>query len=485
MKLKLFKKFLFKEAIFPWILILIGVILSYQNYSPSTYLSGWDTIHPEFNMGDYFKRILSVWQQHQGLGAVAAQAHASELPRMIIYFLLSLFLPPEVLRYVFLFICLIIGPLGVYFFIKKVVLEHQENYLSKEIISFLGGLLYLLNLATLQLFFVPLEMFEIHYATLGWIFLFATRYIQTSRKKYLFLFIPTIILSGSMAHTPTLFYIFFLIFFIYLTTFIFYNRAFFKKSLLIVLLTILLNLYWILPNLYFVKNYGGDVTNSKIHSEFSDRAFQVGRNFGNIRDSALLKNFLFDWGQYDGKTGSFFLLLGDWETHLKNPRVSLIGIVIFLFVLIGLIYGLRRRNKIAFSFLPVFLITFFFIANDNPLFVGITTFLEKISPVIKETLRFPFTKFSILLLFSFCVYFSLGIYFLINLFKNNLYSKLAILLTFSILLIYFMLPVFKGNLFDPKLKVKIPSEYFQTFKYFDTQDPNSRVASFPVNSFWG
>src|SRR3989344_5392282 len=104
------KKFVSRNF-FPIFLIAISIVLCVANYTPGTILSGWDTLHPEFNFPEYLKRIFfGVWQSHQGLGALSTQAHASELPRMILYYPLSFILPLTFLRYLYFFLTLILGP---------------------------------------------------------------------------------------------------------------------------------------------------------------------------------------------------------------------------------------------------------------------------------------------------------------------------------------------------------------------------------------
>lgn len=488
-----------------FLLVLIAMVLSYQNYTPGTYLSGWDTLHPEFNFGEYFKRILSVWQPHQGLGAPPSQGHAAELPRMIIYWLSSLFLPEHFLRYGYFFLCLILGPVGVYFFLKEGLKSFAGDSLFKNVAAYCGGLLYLLNLATLQHYQVPLEMFATHYASLGWIFYLTIRYLREGGKKLLFSFALIIFLAAPMAHTPTLFYIFLGVFSAFLLLFaLFSYRKYLLKAIGLILLIVVLNLYWILPNIYYVKNYGASVVSSKIHSQFSDRAFLVGRNFANPRDTALLKNFIFDWGKYDDQQGLFVHLLANWEEHFRSGRVNLIGLLIFFLVLIGLVISIFQKQLIGVAMMPVLLISYFFIANDNQLFQYFIEYLQSKLSVIREAIRFPYTKFSILLLLSMCFYFSIAILFLLNnsekrikrfleyitslkLSTNFLQIIVSATLLFSITtsLIWFMWPAFKGDLINPKMRVKIPNEYFQLFDYFEQKGIDERIADFPIHNFWG
>lgn len=476
-----------RRIIFPIILVLVSIYISFANYVLGTYLSGWDTIHPEFDFALYFKRILSVWQEHQGLGAVAAQAHASELPRLILYYLTSFLLPNSFLRYFQFFICLILGPLGVYFFTKEFIAV-KFNKISGEVISFLAGLYYLLNLATLQQFVVPLEMFAIHFATLGWIFLFATKYLKNGLKKNLYLFIFSIFFSIPIAHTPTLFYVFFVCFSFYILLYKFLNRLNIKKAVALLAIILTLNSYWLLPNIYYIVNYGESVTFSKIHSQFTDRAIDVVRNFGNLKDTAELKNFLFVWGRFDFNKHDYVYLLKGWQEHLKSPIINSIGILIFFISTFGLIYAVAKKDKESISLLPIFAIPIFFILNDNFIYQNLFNFLQNNSPVIRESLRFTFTKFSILLAFAYCLYFAYGLgYFLERFIKpqNQKRFSIILLIIFSFLIIVFMKPVFTGKLISSSMKVNIPKSYFQMFDYFREVNPTERIALFPIHTFWG
>ncbi len=469
------------------ILVLISLILCFLNYTPQTYLSGWDTLHPEFNFQEYFSRVIfGAWQEHQGLGALATQAHASELPRLIFYYLSSLVLPKMFLRYFYFFLCLLLGPLGVYFFLKKIFFT--KNDITSKIVSSLGALFYLLNLITVQHFNVPLEMFATHYASIGWLYLFSIKFLKTGNKKTLLFFLLITLFSSSIAHTATLWYVYFVTLFLFLLTFSLLNKnriSLLKKSLLIVLLTVLVNSFWLMPNLYFAINHGTEVSQSKIHSLFTKEAFLQNASFGNVNDLFLLKNFLFNWSIYNNN--HFEPLLNPWIANFNKPFIPFLGYLFFSFSIIGIIYSLWKKEKVAIALLPIFLICLFFWLNINPPFGKVFVFFQEKIPFFKEAFRFPFTKFSILLLFALSVYFSYCIHLLINVFKKVKLDKyLSHLLFFivTISLIYYMLPAFNSNLINPKMRIKIPKEYFSMFDWFNNQ-PQGRIANFPINSFWG
>src|SRR3990167_3205313 len=185
-----------REHFFVIIIVLITVILAWNNYTPGTFLSGWDTLHLEFNFGLNFQRLFfGVFRPEQGLGAVTAHSHMSDLPRVILLYIFDQFIPLSFLRYSYIFLNLILGPIGMYFFLQKIVLKNRTA-------SFLGGLFYLLNLGTMQQFIVPFEMFVAQYGMLPWIFLFATQYLKTqnSNGKYLLWFALTILFFSPMAY---------------------------------------------------------------------------------------------------------------------------------------------------------------------------------------------------------------------------------------------------------------------------------------------
>lgn len=459
-------------------LIAITIVLCITNYESGTILSGWDTLHPEFNFPEYFKRIIfGVWESHQGLGTLSSQAHPSELPRMLLYYPLSFILPLSFLRYSYFFITLILGPLGMYYFVKKGVLK--ENSLQNQIASFGGALFYLLNLGTLQHYVVPLEMFATHFATLPWLFLFTIQFVEHNQKKYLLLFAIVAFFSASIAHTSTLWFAYFLSLFLFLLVYNFINR---KReirinSLKIILITLLVNAFWLLPNLYFILNQGSQISGSKINALFTEEAFANNKLYGTIPDILIFKNFLFNWNVYAGN-GQFEPLLKVWISHLQQSIVLIIGYGLSLIAILGLIYSAVKKNVISLSLLAIFGLAVFFLLTDNPPFGFLFSFLQNAVPLFKEAIRFPFTKFSILLMFVLGCYFAFGVKLLIK--KMTSYSFILICIAF----IYYMLPAFQGNLISPLMKVKIPSSYFSTFKLLNNE-PYGRVAILPIHSFWG
>jgi hypothetical protein len=462
-----------RALLLPIILVGVASILIWINYQPGTWLSGWDTLHPEFNLTLYFKRaFFSLWQEHQGLGALATQTHASELPRLSIIYLLSFFLPRNLIRYGYFSLTLILGPLGVYYFSKYLI--------KNKFAALVAGLFFLLNLTTLQHFYLPLEMFATLFASIGWLFLFSSEFLQKGKKKSLIAFALTVILATPMSHTPTLFFAFLLCFLSYLLAITVLNHQPIKRLIVIGVTTLLLNSFWLIPSLYFIVDQGSLISQSKIHQQFSSYAFSYSHKFGNLNNIVQLKNFLFDWGEFDDFSNQFITVFNEWLPHLNNPPIRPIAYLIFSLMLIGLTLAIIKKNRyVKAMVLPLF-ISFSFIANNVVFFEKIFSLLSKRVPLFQEALRFPFTKFSTIMVFSWAIFIGYSI----STVRRKLWQFLFSIAIVTLLLIQ-MWPAFKGNLISPSMKVNFPKEYFEVMTWLNLPENQGRIAHFPVHTFRG
>jgi len=376
-----------------------------------------------------------------------------------------------------------LGALGIYYFSKYLLAITKRHYLGSS--AFLAALFYVLNLTTLQHFYVPFEMFAIHFAALPWLFLLNVLYLRQGKKKFLIWFSLVTLFAAGMAHTATLFYVYLgaLVIYIILLSLI-KGRRVFKRGVVIVLLTLLLNSFWLLPNIYFILNHSKEVTSSRIHRIFSDEAFLQGKAFGNIKSLALSENFLFNWREFNTDENTFVDLMDEWKTHLNELGVEIIGYALFGSALLGLIISVFGGSGYSFSLLPLLAISVFFWINANPPFETLFDFLRDNLVLFREGLRFSFTKFSILLIFTLATYFSFFAQFVLEKLKK---IKLGVICFFAIFasLIYFSLPIFKGYLISPSMKVEIPNEYFEVFEWFNNENPTARIAKLPLHSLWG
>lgn len=474
---------------YPIILIIFWIFISINNYSPNTYLTGWDNLHPEFDYSMNLKRLLtSSWAEYQGLGAPGAHSHASELPRMIIIGLLDLIFPTNQVRYVFIFLTLIIGSLGVYYLIKNIILRRQVKGL-KEFAAFCAALFYMLNVGTVQHFIVPFEMFNVQYALLPWLIYFAIKFLDLKKYKYLLSFGMLTFFAAPMAYAVMLWiaYLGGFTIFLFLNLIIQKDRKYIKPSALLFALTILINLFWLIPNLYFVFNHSNYVPTAKTNLIFSEEAFLTNQKYGNAVDIFLNKGFLFDW-QIRNPNYTFEPVLGGWENHMNNEIVLAIALLCFVLIVIGILYSINKKNKLLTAFLGVFIFAFIILVGTNPPFGNIWDILISRISVLQEAIRFPFTKFSILFIFTQSLFLSAGVYAITRLITKKLRftggNFVAILVVILISIVY-ALPSFQGNFINKSLRIDIPKDYFELFDFFKEQDKTERIANFPVNSLFG
>lgn len=473
------------SLLYPLILALLCLVLIVLNHTPNTILSGWDTLHPEFNFSLNFQRLIfGVFREEQGLGAVAAHAHMADLPRVFLLWVFSPVFPMEFLRFLVISLCLPVGVLGVFYFLKDIIFDKKG--FGKHF-AFLGSLFYLFNLGTLQHFYVPFEMFTVGYAAIPWLFWSVSRYLADGSRKNVMLFCLITLFAAPMAYAPMLWYAYFGSLCLFLFIFIKKN---FPGVKTIIALTLLINSFWILPNLYFI--FSGNaalVPDSKINKIFSEEAYSLNQSFGNISDVLIFKNFLFDWPVYEGQN-QFGFLLDIWRNYTANYLIAFLGFLFAEIFLIGFILSFRSRNNYLKALIGPFIFCLIFLVNSTWPVSGLFELLRNNSSLFKEAVRFPFTKFSLVLMFASSVFFSYSLYSLVGLLKQSFkrYNRFFILITvglFAILFSVYMYPFFQGELISKRMQLKIPSEYFEVFDYLNQRSYEGRVAVFPVHTFWG
>lgn len=465
------------------LLVLIAIILCATNYTPGTWLSGWDTLHPEFNFGLNFQRLFfGVFRTEQGLGAVAAHSSMADLPRVLILYIFHFVLPLSFLRYFYIFLNLIFGVLGMYIFLKNSLIKNVKA-------SFLGALFYLLNLGTLQIFNVPFEMFTTLFATLPFIFYFATKFIQDeNRTKSLFFFSIFTLLNTPSAYAATLWYVFFLAFLSYFFVFSFidkkHRKIYLERFIILVFSSILINLFWLIPNIYFALTHGTEVQTAAVNLLFSDQAFLKNKEFGNLLDILFLKNFYFDWSIFNGK--AFIELLSAYISFLKFPIIYFLGLFFGILIILGAVsMALKERLK-SLPILTLSLFTLFLLFNDNFPFSHLFALLQNNLPLFKEALRFPGDKILNIEVFLASIFFAFAALFLLEkLDKLNKKASLVTTFILALLIIGYNFPSFSGNFINKAVRVRIPNYYFQLFSYLNTQNPNGKVANLPINSPFG
>jgi len=470
--------------LFPIILILSSLIVSFQNFTAETWLTGWDNLHPEFNLTLNLNRALSaVWQEYQGVGLLGGMSHAADLPRVIFLYLTSIFVPLAYLRYFWAFLMLTIGPLGAYWLIKFIISKGKNSTAAVRFAAFFGALFYLFNLATVQYFFTPYEAFVSFYGFLPWILYVSLKFLQTGKIKNLLFAGIVFLLATPAFYVQTLFIVAMVTLSIFSIPHLKSKKA--VVNFIVLTLTIAaINSFWLLPTAYFTLTSSHIVTEAKINSISTPETQLYNEGAGSIKDLALLKGFWFYYTDL-GPSGKYEFLMEQWRQWFSESVVAVSGYALFALSLLGLITGaVSKKIKIAAP-LTLFIFSFIILSSTNAPFAPIFKILNKI-PLFSEAFRSVFTKWSI----PFALSISFGISFFIHTFistKKKFVKIFGLLSTLLVTGFIFAttLPMFGGNLIMKPVRIQIPSEYFQVFKFFQNEPKEARIAYFPVHSLWG
>lgn len=475
------KRFL-SGILYPVVLACLSGFIAIRNYVPDTWLTGWDTLHPEVDFSLNLQRLVQgVWRYDQGLGAVAGHSHMADLPRVLFMQAVQNFVQPDFLRYSYVFLMFVIGPIGVYFLLGHIL--KLRTHLFRHI-AFISSALYVFNLGTVQQFYVPFEMFPTQWGYLPWIMLLVLHILESGKIRYLLLFVVVNFLAAPQAYAAQLWYAFFGVLTLFLITYTLYHKRqgiHIRRSFIVIGLLLITNSFWLLPNVYYISNESASPRYAK-QNRLSSEEFRLrNRQFGKLDDVALARGFYMDWSVYDHENESFTQLMPAWRSHFDKPSIQMFGYIIFTMVLAGMFVSVRRHDKLFTSFLPFFFVPFILLANRvfpfNFIFDGLTSI-----SIFEEALRFVFTKFSILLIFSYVLYFSYALYILTKnlsgITRTALYAGIFIALT------WYVSPVFAGNLISDKVEKQIPEKYFEAWDFMNTQN-DGRVLTLPLHSIAG
>lgn len=470
-----------KNHLFVIFLTVLELTLFAANFKPGTFFVGWDNLLPELNFAANFERSLfGVWQEYRGLGFLDGMSFNANFIHYLFIFLLDIFLPTNTLRYIFIFLMHLLGGIGMFYLLKRKIV-------FSALISFVGAWFYMLNLATIQIFYAPYELFLVNFAFLPFLINSLLDLLEEVSSKNIATFSLLTFLSTPQFHVPTLFIVYILLLITILLYKIYlYKKTILKRSILALSLVFIFNSFWLLPFIYSSLNRSSVIINSKINQLTNEDVFAKNKQRGGLLDVLYLKGYMLDEVEMQ-KDQRIEHIMGQWRNYLESAQFKIISTIFLEIILFGLIAALFIRNKTLIPFIFVLLICFVFLVTNTPIFGNLTDFLRDNSSLFREIFRFNFTKFSIMYVFCMTIFFSYGIKtaveFLKIFFRSNkpLYV-IPISLTLGILI--YSWPAFQGYFLYDALRVRVPDEYFQTIEYFKSQDKNSRIAAFPMPTFW-
>ena len=486
-------KVFFSKYKYQVFLTLIVGILFWANYRSGTYLTGWDNLQTELNPGLAVKRaFFSVWEEYQSFGLTAGMAHAADLPRAVFLWIMSFVIPQNMIRYFYHFLMLLLGGLGM----MKVIIGldprlRGDDTNNNGTIAFFGALFYMLNLGTVQIFYLPYEAFSTFFALLPWGMWSFIRIIKGNNRldprlhgddnkehrKNILLFFLINLLGTPAFYTQQLFIVYMLVLGCIFIGYLINNISptavgklnILKKGVILFGLILVINSFWLLPQFYFLRTNSQVVTEAKNNTLSTENVFYQNYEKGTLDNFLRLEGFYFD---LKGKDNTF--LFAPWKDHFKG-FFGLLSYVFAGLMILGLLKNIKEKK---FGFVLVFLLCATGLLLATPPFSWINELIRQI-PVINQIFRSPFTKFIIpySLVYSFFVVQGLS-------FFGARLKKVSPYIIF-VLIIFYSLPAFQGYFFSPEMKVTIPDDYHSVINYFKTEGKNSRIALLPDYTFWG
>lgn len=495
-KKKLHDVLLFPTVFYPLILIGIEVLIFWTNYTPGTFLIGWDNIMPEFNLQLNFTRsLVSLWQDYRGLGTLDGLSHAANLMHTLVIWLLSFAFPQSMLRYVFIHSMHLLGGIGMFLLLRNLLTEtvphsevnHEHDPFKhrfwtsrNDTIAFLGAIFYMGNLGIIQLFYAPLEVFATHFAALPLIIWQLEKTIRHGTPRNLFLLFLLSFLLSPQGFVPTVFFVFLLLIGCLLLFYLLTTKNL-RRTLLLGVIILAGNAFWLLPYSYSALFTPAVIKETKINQIASEEIFYRNKAYGDLLSIFSFKGFMISTNEFDVKADQDVYFMQRWLDHVSSVPYRLLFFDLFVMMLLGVVLTIKQKHKQRLPFLLAFFLSFLFLANNTPGFEQFTTTLRTFFPILGEALRFPFTKFMTLFVFCFTLFFTIGLAYLSKRFTEH---KRELFLFVFASLVYLSFPIFQGYFTSPLLRLNFPSDYLQLFAYFKDKDPNERIATLPMHTFW-
>ncbi|MBP9702680.1 hypothetical protein KBD69_03245 [Candidatus Woesebacteria bacterium] len=447
--------------------LILGVVIYQSRLGSAEWLLGWDSLVPELNWKLNFSRaILGAWQEYQGVGLTGGMAHLADLSRMILLWVINLVLPAQYVRWTWHMGMLVIGPVGMWYLGKKL-------WKWSESASLAASVFYLLNLATIQYYFVPYEAFSSFYGFLPWLTAVYLTYLVTGAKKDLGKMVILGLLSTSAFYVQTLFVV-------YVIALGILSLGYLKnwKRVFAGLLTIfIVNAFWLLPVIYGVITGGGQVGLAKINSIASSETTLMNDGFGKWSDVVSLKGYWLEYIEWIGGGDWGRLMQLWWEWSAKGWVMGL-GQILFGISVLGIVWGVLLK-KMKWGWLGGLLLAYIMVSSFNSPFGVIYQFLVDRIPLFGEMFRSVFTKWSVVL----ALFVSVGIGILVAGIKNKWVAGIvaSIIVAGCAGIVW---PVFKPGIIFDKMKVELPGAYLKMFEFMKSQSKDGRVAYLPTQDMW-
>ena len=157
----------------------------------------------------------------------------------------------------------LLGGVGTFLLIKKFI---KDNKIISQFIALAGAFFYLLNPATIQMFYTPLEAFTIHFGFLPWLILVFINFLESGKKKDLLILFLVNLLAVSQSHVPTVFVVYILVLVFISIHFLLKDFKRNLKRIIISFFTLFaVNAFWGMPYVYSSLTSPKEIVSSKVN----------------------------------------------------------------------------------------------------------------------------------------------------------------------------------------------------------------------------
>lgn len=477
------------------LLLCVVFVIGLGTIQPGKLLLGWDVTAPELNLGLNLERaVFGVWQTYRGLGTLDGMAHTANIIHVLWMAVWKTVVGLELARPTWLLTLYAIGMIGAAA-LARTVITRAFSPVSKKIVecsALITGLLYGLNLYSLQMWYAPLEVFAYQFAVLPWLLWSLLRYLRTQSARSLLLFGVISLLGLGQAHVPTVFISSSLLLGLVLINHLVAHRNAFKMVLLAGLVYVAINAVWLIPYSYSALNKSVVIASSQINQLSSPEITARNKAWGSMYRVVTMGSFNLDYLDWQDTPDHMAYMIGKWRSQYFSWWYQVASVMLFVSALGGAVVCLRgkrwRSNPILW--LPVAFAAFFaLLANNSLLFGWITAGLTRFVPLFGEVFRFTFTKFSqpYALVLSLLVGVALAatLHWLAKQ-GRTISTHIAVVAGFILLIGIQSFPVWSNGLFYTRLWVTVPESYFQLSTYLNTHVQSwEKIAVLPSPTLYG
>ncbi|RIK52073.1 hypothetical protein DCC61_00690 [Candidatus Microgenomates bacterium] len=464
-----------------FLLVLVEVGIVWANVRTGTWLIGWDSTQPELAFSTHLWRDLSsVWQEYRGLGMTDAMAHAANLVHVGYAWLLSLVLPTNYVRYAYVLLMHLMGGVGMYV-LSMYILRKQERV--RQGVAIVTALFYMLNPYTVQMFYQPLELFVMHFAALPWGVWALLTYFDAPERKKLWRLLIINFLAIPQAHVPTIFIVYGLtIFTLIVSYWMKHWRVGWKRVRNVVVVLFAVNAFWGLPYIYSAMTSAAGINASKSSQLSNSEVVLRNAEYGDIRSVVAMEGFSLAFEDYVGD-GKFGLQMPQWIEWWGQAWIFYIGWGVVGTGLLGWVMAMWKREWRVAAIGVVWLFALCNLGLRIPIVSSVGWTLREYVPYYDAIFRFAFTKFSLVYAMSLAVMMGYGLTMVLGWMKWGV-VRFGITAGLVGVVIMWSFPVFRGELLYDKLRVELPSEYQELFRFMDSVE-SGRVLQLPQQDFWG